>query len=367
MLKKSISIVLGAVLLLLFINTLRIQAQNIPTFKGAEGCGALAGNNLNVPTYHVTNLNDSGSGSLRDAVSKPNRTIVFDVSGIINLKSELSFASNIIVNGQTAPNEGITISNQTASFNKASNDVIRYIRFRQGLEGKSKKCALSIDNSDDIMIDHVSIEFGRWDNLHMENSSNVTIQYSIIADGIIPQHFGAIIQQCDNISIHHCLWANNQSRNPKAKSNLQFENNIVYNWGRCGFVGGHSEGEHYQDLINNYFISGPNSSNSFLGECTSTDHIYSYNNYIDGDNDSLLNGKLIENSDVSKTRASIENTAHIVSKVPITLQNPTEAYDTVIAHAGDSLYRDSVDTTIINQVKSLGKLGKIIDNPAFLQ
>lgn len=364
MLKKYICIIFFTFLISLPFNPLIVHTETLPIFQGSEGCGALACSNLNTTTYNVTNLNDSGTGSLRDAVSMPNRTIVFNVSGTIALKSELIFASNLIIDGNTAPNEGITISGQSASFNKVQNDVIRYVRFHQGLNGNSKKCALYIDNANNIMVDHISIEFGRWDNLHLENSSNVTVQYSIIADGITPQHFGSIMQQCDNISIHHCLWANNKSRNPKAKSNLQFENNVVYNWGVCGFVGGHSSDNHYQDLINNYFIAGPDSSKNFLGECTATDHIYSSNNYVDDNKDGLLNGRLINNNDILNAHASIENAAHVNPLVNITLQSPDQAYNTVLTQTGDSLHRDNVDINIINQVKSLGFNGKILYTPA---
>ncbi|MDS0528352.1 hypothetical protein NNC19_21935 [Clostridium sp. SHJSY1] len=355
MLKKLISIIACAVLLSSPLSTVVANAQTTPIFQGAEGCGALAGTNIKTTVYHVKNLNDSGSGSFRDAVSKPNRTVVFDVSGTINLKSELSFASNLIINGQTAPNEGITIAGQSSSFSKAQNDVIRYVRFRQGLTGGARKCCLYIDNANNIMVDHVSIESGRWDNLHMENSKNVTIQYSIIADGVAPQYSGAILQQCDNLSIHHCLWADNRTRNPKAKSNIQFENNVIYNWNVCGFVGGHSSANHYQDLINNYFICGQKSSGNFIGECTSTDHIYNSNNYFDGNKDGVLNGRLITNNDISKAHATVQNAPYVKSVVPITLQSAADAYKTVIASAGNSLHRDSLDTKIINKVKSLGK------------
>lgn len=355
MLKKIITVLSCAAILASPISAVTMNARTLPLFKGAEGCGALAGTNLTTTTYHVTNINDSGKGSLRDAVSKPNRTIVFDVAGTINLKSELAFQSNLIINGQTAPKGGITVTGESSSFNKAQNDVIRYIRFREGITGGEQKCSLYIDNAKNIMVDHVSIEFGKWDNLHMENSSDVTIQYSIIADGIHSQYSGAILQECDNLSIHHCLWADNRTRNPKAKSNLQFANNIIYNWEVCGFVGGHSSEDHYQDLLSNYFISGNKSSSTFIGECTSSDHIYNSNNYFDGNKDGVLNGRLITNNDISKAQATVQASPYVSPIVPITLQDPAQAYNTVLNEAGDSLNRDSEDLSVIGKLKSLGK------------
>jgi hypothetical protein len=88
--------------------------------------------------------------------------------------------------------------------------------------------------------------------------------------------------------LSHNLWIHNKSRNPKGKGHIQYVNNVVYNWGVDGYVGGHSATDHYSDLIGNYFIKGPSSSDSFIGEFTKTDHTYQRNNFADLN----LNGKL---------------------------------------------------------------------------
>ena len=116
-----------------------------------------------------------------------------------------------------------------------------------------------------IILDHVSIQWGRWDTVDMTDSSDVTIQYSIIGPGIAPQRFGCLCES-DNITFSHNLWISNESRNPKAKGKIQFINNVVYNWGKVGLVGGHSEGEHSLDVIGDVFIKGPSSSDNFASE-----------------------------------------------------------------------------------------------------
>ncbi len=100
------------------------------------------------------------------------------------------------------------------------------------------------------------------------------MQYCLIGEPIDPQRFGALFEGPVNVTIHHCLWIDNQSRNPKAKAGIEFINNVIYNWGSNGLVGGHSAADHFQDIVNNYFIAGPNSSNNFIGGFSATDHVY---------------------------------------------------------------------------------------------
>lgn len=101
-------------------------------FPGAQGFGRLATGGRGGEVVHVTNLNDSGTGSLRDAISKPNRVIVFDVGGIIKLDSRLVFKSNQTIAGQTAPGKGISVYGNGVSFSGAVNTIVRYVRFRMG-------------------------------------------------------------------------------------------------------------------------------------------------------------------------------------------------------------------------------------------
>ena len=94
----------------------------------------------------MTNLNDSGTGSLRDAVSQPNRIIVFDVAGVIQLQSRLVFSKNLYVAGQTAPGEGVVVYGDAVSFSGANNCIVRYMKFRMGKSDTSGKDALGIAN-----------------------------------------------------------------------------------------------------------------------------------------------------------------------------------------------------------------------------
>ena len=95
--------------------SITMSAQQL-AFPGAQGWGRFATGGRTGSVYHVTNLNDSDTGSLRDAVSKPNRIVVFDVAGVINISSRITFANNLYVAGQTAPGEGITVYGNGVSF-----------------------------------------------------------------------------------------------------------------------------------------------------------------------------------------------------------------------------------------------------------
>ena len=118
---------LNLILVLLAISV-SMSAQQL-AFPGAQGWGRFATGGRTGTVYHVTNLNDSGSGSLRDAVSQPNRIVVFDVAGVINISSRMTFAKNLYVAGQTAPGEGITVYGDGVSFSGSDNIIVRYMRF----------------------------------------------------------------------------------------------------------------------------------------------------------------------------------------------------------------------------------------------
>ena len=111
-----------------------VHAQQL-AFPGAQGWGRFATGGRTGSVYHVTNLNDSVSGSLRDAVSQSNRIVVFDVSGVIRINSRIVFKNNLYVAGQTAPGEGITVYGDGVSFSGADNIIVRYMRFRMGAVG----------------------------------------------------------------------------------------------------------------------------------------------------------------------------------------------------------------------------------------
>jgi len=339
----------------------------LPAFPGAQGFGALATGGRGGEIYHVTNLNDDGAGSLRDAVSKPRRTVVFDVGGVIRIKSRLQVASDITLAGQTAPGDGITVYGERVAF--SSNSIIRYMRFRGSIDMPRGGCTVILDDLKNTILDHVSISWGRWDNLHIKGSSDVTLQWCIIAEGIDPQMFGALIERPDNITIHHCLWSNNQSRNPKGKAKIQYINNVVYNWKVGGFVGGHSALKYYQDLINNYFVAGPDSDgNKFVAMFFPTDNVYHSGNYVDLDKDGALNGRPVTDGDFTRfepaERPTLLQKPTNTPPVAVTMDDAAGAFEKVLARAGASLKRDSVDARQVEHARSLGKKGAIIKSEA---
>lgn len=340
---------------------LQAMAQQL-AFPGAEGFGAYATGGRGGEVVHVTNLNASGPGSLADAVSKPGRTVVFDVGGIINITgTAITFASNLTIAGQTAPGEGITIYGGRVIMTNGSNVIMRYVRMRGSIAMPKGKCTLTMDNARNVILDHCSVSWGRWDNVHIKNAKDVTFQNCIISEGIAPQRFGAITDGTSNWTVSHCLWANNKSRNPKMKCRLQYYNNVVYN---CvlGAVGGHSSAAHYQDLMNNYFISGPDNGekDNYYNNWTATDHMYSTGNYTDNNRDGKLNGRLI----TDHNKATPMQQANMKSNGPMNLQSAEEAYEEIVEHVGASIKRDQHDKRIIKQLKSLGKKGSLIDEEA---
>src|SRR4051812_11064812 len=111
-------------------------------FPGAEGFGAGASGGRGGAIVHVTTLDDAGPGTFRDAVSQPKRVVVFDVGGLITLKSPLSISSDITIAGQSAPGDGVAVYGNSVSLSNASNVIVRYLRFREGMSGPKGKCAI---------------------------------------------------------------------------------------------------------------------------------------------------------------------------------------------------------------------------------
>lgn len=350
-------------LFLLLLSACSLSAQQL-AFPGADGFGKYAIGGRNGTLYHVTNLNDSGPGSFRDAVSQPRRTIVFDVNGVIRIKNRISVAPFITIAGQTAPGEGITIYGNAVTFSGSNDVIVRYVRFRGSVNMSRGTCTVIADNATDIIFDHCSIEWGRWDNLHIKDSKNITLQYCLIGEAINPQMFGALLENPVNITLHHCLWVDNQSRNPKAKAGIEIVNNVIYNWGSNGLVGGHSAALHHQDIIGNYFIGGPNSSNAFIGMFSETDHVYHCGNVVDLNKNGKLDGRAVTTDDFIRAKATLEAKPNNSNLSLLSIQKAGDAYETVMKEAGASLQRDAIDNRLIGYVASLGKAGKVIKDEA---
>jgi pectate lyase len=331
-------------------------------FPGAEGFGQFASGGRGGEIVHVTTLDDSGAGSFREAVGKPNRIVVFDVGGIIRLKSNVAVSSDITLAGQTAPGDGVMIYGRSVSFSGQKNVVVRYLRFREGIAGDKGKCSVNLSGGSDMIFDHCSIEWGRWDCLGLtQGSHDVTFQNCIIGEGVDPQRFGSLSDDVTNITYSHNLWINNQSRNPKAKGKIQYVNNVVYDWGVTGLVGGHSAADHFLDAIGNYFIAGPNSSAHFTGEYKPTDHVFQKDNFVDMDKDGKLNGRLVVAEDFGKgdEAPTLVTDLTVAPLTNVTVESAQSALSNVLANAGCSLHRDSVDARLIDEVRSFGTHGTI--------
>jgi pectate lyase len=331
-------------------------------FPGAEGFGARATGGRGGPIVHVSNLNDVGTGSFRDAVSRPHRMIVFDLGGIIKLAANVSVSSDLTLLGQTAPGDGICLYGHSVSFSGSSNVIVRYLRFRQGIGGDRGKCSINLVGGHHMIFDHCSIQWGRWDCLGVTQGSHaITFQYCIIGEGIDPQRFGSLVDSVTEVTLSHNLWINNQSRNPKAKGTVQYINNVVYNWGVSGLVGGHSEADHHLDAIGNYFIKGPSSNDRPLSMFTATDKVFQKGNLADLNCDGLLNGRPVVEAEFSDSNGGPVFVAEpfLHPPVPVRVEAADVAYRKIVAGAGCSLRRDSVDRRLIAELSSLGKTGRI--------
>jgi hypothetical protein len=322
-------------------------------FPGAVGFGASATGGRGSAAYHVTNLNDTGTGSFRDAVGTPNRTIVFDVGGIINSASPVSVSSNLTIAGQTAPGGGIAVEGRELSFSNSSNVIVRDMRFRQGTnDPDTGKSAMSADTSMSLILDHVSIEFGQWDNMDVNSGMDVTIQRSIIADPI-GQQFNAHCTS-GNLTWYEDIFSSAHNRNPLAKGNTQYINNVVYNF-QAGYTAGDTSGDFSYDVVNNYFITGPSTTNA--GDAffqVNNQSMYFEGNLLDSSNSGTLTGTAM-----GLPGGAVALTAPWAPTTPsIPTMTAADAYAWNVTHSG-ALPIDDVDALVLGDVTSLGKAGHL--------
>ena len=331
-------------------------------FPGAQGFGADALGGRTGSIYVVTNLNDSGAGSFRDAVSASNRVIVFAVSGQITLASAISAKSNLTILGQTAPGQGITLQGHELSFDSQSNDIVQYIRAREGAEDTSAKASINLGSTTNFILDHVSAEYSQYDNIDAVGSNgvaNLTVQNSMLADPIHAQYFN-MHTEGTNVTYLAYLWANSGGRNPLAKSNSQFVNNAVYNYGYA-YTTGNSAGVFKYDILNNYFITGANTNTASdtWYQLDSNQSAFASGNMLDSNKDGVLNG-----SASAPGGLNILSAEYFSSTKNLPTLTAAQAYAFTVAHAGSmfnngngTFGRDEVDTQIVSQVQSLGTAG----------
>ncbi len=267
--------------------------EQAPAFPGAEGHGRYVTGGRGGKVIHVTNLKDSGTGSLRAAVSgSTKKTIVFDVGGVIALSSDLTIGDNTTIAGQTAPWPGITLRYRTVR--PGSNNIIRFIRVRRGQEKDVNDGADAIwqRQKKGIILDHCSFSWCIDEVASFYDNNNFTMQWCTIAESLTNAGHGKGAHGYGGIwggklaSFHHNLMAHVQNRAPRFNGArykwtgytnndlystyqwenfvqaeiVDFRNCVMYNWGNGnGCYGGPGGG--YINMVNNYYKAGPATSN----------------------------------------------------------------------------------------------------------
>ena len=274
-----------------FISLMMTAQTQVPAFPGAEGHGRYTTGGRGGDVYHVTNLNDSGTGSLRDAVSKANRIVVFDVAGVIALKSDLTIKDNITIAGQTAPYPGITLRYRTVR--PGANNIIRFIRIRRGQEKDVNDGADALwqRQKTAMILDHCSFSWSIDEVASFYDNNNFTMQWCTLGESLNNAGHGKGAHGYGGIwggklaSFHHNMICHVNNRAPRFNGarynwsgyknnllydeykwgntvqaeNVDFRNCVIYNCGN-GCYGGPGGG--YINIVNNFYKTGPSASTS---------------------------------------------------------------------------------------------------------
>jgi len=377
-------------LLLVALLSLPVRAFGIPAFPGAEGFGADAVGGRGGQVLFVTNLNDSGPGSLRAAVETDGpRTVIFRVSGTIALQSTLVIGKPYItIAGQTAPGDGICLKNRGLSI-AADHVIVRYLRCRPGDNTESEPDAISIGAGQNIIVDHCSASWGVDETLSASTNGhlgNLTVQWCIISESLnASSHhkgdhgFGSLIRGGwgNGYTFHHNLYAHHRSRLPRPGNYnsqtldpdgliLDFRNNVIYNW--AGDAAGYNaDGSNGTDsitrmnFVGNYYQPGPNSRGTLaFSESTPTAQAHFGGNAMNGlipdDPWSLVVFRGFSDEEVQHYQQSTA-----IPVAPVVTDDAFVAYERVLAEAGATLpVRDSVDARVVATVHE--GTGHIIDD-----
>jgi hypothetical protein len=362
----------------------------IVAFPGAEGYGRFSKGGRGGDVYHVTNLENSGTGSLREAIRtiKPKvpRTVIFDVGGTIRLKKELRIegVNGLTLAGQTAPGDGITLRDHGIDFRKCSDIVVRYMRFRLGDETKTSEDVISFGSEEgtcrNVILDHVTATWGIDGIMDVYGADRFTMQWCLFGEALNDStHYKkephAMLMSFrkikGNISIHHNLLFSSRDRHPtlggypppysSADSIFDFRNNVIYNWeGACNLATGRF------NIVGNYWRPGPNTRpyeeekplqpKAEANDVTVgfLDHNYFESNPV-WEKDNYLamqwgvrGGKYI--GEVTRQKFIRAEEFVSVSDRPLT-HDAKEAYQLVLADSGASKIRDAADQRVIASIQ----------------
>ena len=389
-----------------------------PAFPGAEGHGRYVSGGRGGEIRHVTNLNDSGEGSLRNAVSgDESKYVVFDVAGYIDLKSWLEIGSNTTILGQTAPGDGITLRYQTV-FPVNDNVIIRFLRFRLGdVDSLQEDCIWSRRHTG-IIIDHCSMSWSVDELASFYDNNNFTMQWCILGEALNNSlhkkgraHSYGGIWGGKQASFHHNFLLHMQTRTPRlngARYNWQgydhekyantieaervdLRNCVVYNWGLGYAYGG--DGGGYHNIVNNYYKAGPATNNvTCLFQCSACNSkesvgvipngvmgkFYISGNYFSaaGSEAQFYDWKgVITDPGYERSLDTLKLNEPIDPGL-VTTHKAEVAFDKVLTYAGASYSRDDVDSRYANEAyngithyvgsktKELDRLPGIIDTPS---
>lgn len=298
-------------------------------------------------------------------MSKSNRIVVFDVGGVIKITDRIAVSKNVYIAGQTAPGQGITVYGNGISWSNADESITRYIRVRMGRGGSAGKDAMGIAEGSNMMFDHVSASWGRDETFSINGDEvrNVTIQDSIVAQGLETHSCGGLMQTQGGVSLFRNLYADNQTRNPKVKGVNDFRNNVVYNWGGGGgyIAGGDSSGQSRANIVGNYFVSGPNTSVPAFTRGNANFHGYVSDNWHDSDRNGVLDGARLCETTACYSDMDIVTSGPFDYPGPARVLAPEDAVRVVLDGAGSSRpARDAVDERLVAQVRSYGTEGALI-------
>lgn len=374
-------------------------------FPGAEGYGKYTRGGRGGRVIKVTNLNDSGPGSLREAVEAEGaRIVTFDVDGTIELLSPLRINNDsITIAGQSAPADGICLKDYPLSIN-ASEVIVRHIRVRPGDRYKHDSDGIGGGRygQRNVILDHCSVSWSIDECLSIYKTENLTVQWCLVSHSLNSSvhtkgshGFGGIWGGY-KATFHHNLLANHASRNPRFSSVdgtkwVDFRNNVVYNWGFKTAYGGGHHGE--INMVANYYKPGPASEHRRLLDVSddATGRYYLAGNIMEGDSAATAKNSLAvtdregrpymrhrrsasPQSGINPAAIPLPGSAStsclVTSPFPYMMideDTPEEAYKRVLADVGCSFARDSYDSDVLRQVSlGLGENGRngIIDTPS---